>query len=308
MNDSWHSYPSVYALGHRALKELFADHVIVEEKVDGSQFSFGIFGGVLRVRSKGQEIMLDGPIEGMFKRAVEVVRELAPVMRDGWAYRAEYLQKPAHNALAYDRIPAKHLILFDINTDHEAYLPYADKAAEADRLGLEVVPLLGQGTYSTPGEIAGLLARQSVLGGQLVEGVVVKNYARFGQDKKVLMGKYVSEAFKEVHKKKWGEANPGQKDVIDSLVERYKTPARWNKAIQHLAESGRLQHAPQDIGPLMVEVAADVEKEEIEEIKAALYAWAWPQIRRRVGGGLPEWYKQRLLDEQFGDAQAEAAL
>ena len=32
MSDSWHSYPSIFAMGHRALKELFLDPVIVEEK------------------------------------------------------------------------------------------------------------------------------------------------------------------------------------------------------------------------------------------------------------------------------------
>jgi hypothetical protein len=38
---SWHSYSSIYALGHKALAELFMEPVLIEEKVDGSQFSFG---------------------------------------------------------------------------------------------------------------------------------------------------------------------------------------------------------------------------------------------------------------------------
>jgi ATP-dependent RNA circularization protein (DNA/RNA ligase family) len=36
------SYPSIYALGHRAIRELFDGPVVVEEKIDGSQFSFGV--------------------------------------------------------------------------------------------------------------------------------------------------------------------------------------------------------------------------------------------------------------------------
>lgn len=43
MGDSWHSYPSTFALGHRAIADLLLDPVLVEEKVDGSQFSFGVF-------------------------------------------------------------------------------------------------------------------------------------------------------------------------------------------------------------------------------------------------------------------------
>ena len=51
--DSWHSFPSVYAVGHAALADLFLDDVIVEEKVDGSQFSFGLFAYGWRFPSKG---------------------------------------------------------------------------------------------------------------------------------------------------------------------------------------------------------------------------------------------------------------
>jgi hypothetical protein len=40
---SWHSYPKLYAMGHRAIADLLLDDVIVQEKVDGSQFSFGLF-------------------------------------------------------------------------------------------------------------------------------------------------------------------------------------------------------------------------------------------------------------------------
>ena len=54
---SWHSYPSIYNLGHAAVANLLAVPHQVQEKVDGSQFSFGRFvedGKVrLRVRSKG---------------------------------------------------------------------------------------------------------------------------------------------------------------------------------------------------------------------------------------------------------------
>lgn len=39
MTDSWHSYPSIYALGHRAIVDLLKGPVFIEEKIDGSQFS-----------------------------------------------------------------------------------------------------------------------------------------------------------------------------------------------------------------------------------------------------------------------------
>jgi hypothetical protein len=299
MNTSWHSYPSIFALGHRAIKELFLDDVLCEEKIDGSQFSFGRFEGELKCRSKGATLNVDYP-EKMFSVAVETAKLLD--LKEGWTYRAEYLLKPKHNALAYDRTPNKNLILFDVNTGEEEYMSYEDKQAEAERIGLEVVPILFEGKVDSPEHLLSFLERTSILGGQKIEGVVVKNYHRFGQDKKVLMGKYVSEAFKEVHSASWKESNPSVKDVIQTLIISLKTPARWNKAIQHLQESGTLTDSPRDIGELIKEVHNDIKKECEDDIKDKLYRYALPSIMRGVVSGLPEWYKEELMKKQFTDS------
>lgn len=293
---SWHSYPSIFALGHRALENLFANPVLVEEKVDGSQFSFGRFNGELKVRSKGKVMFPDAP-EKMFAEAVFVAGLLD--LRDGWTYRGEYLQKQKHNCIAYSRIPKSHIILFDINTDQERYLPYEEKAKEAERIGLEIVPLMFQGEIDNPAIVQNFLERESILGGSKIEGVVIKNYSQFGADKKCLMGKYVSEKFKEIHKKEWGESNPKQGDIVIRLINMLKTDARWSKAVQHLAERGELDNTPRDIGKLFVEVKEDIKKECKDEIKDALYSWAIDSILRGACGGLPEWYKTRLLESQF---------
>lgn len=293
---SWHSYPSVFALGHKCLEHLFDGDVIIEEKIDGSQFSFGRFNGELKVRSKGKEMFVDAP-EKMFSRAVEVVSMLA--LHDGWTYRGEYLQKPKHNCIEYSRVPKNNIIIFDINQEHEDYLSYDAKVVETARIGLEIVPLLSFGKGFDATIIHALLDKESVLGGTKIEGVVIKNYSQFGQDKKVLMGKYVSESFKEVHKKEWGESNPSQGDIINRLIAMVKTDARWNKAMQHLQEAGELEGSPRDIGKLILEVKKDVAKECEDEIKQVLYKWAIDSVLRGSTGGLPEWYKNKLLENQF---------
>ena len=298
--ESWHSYPSIFALGHRAVKDILTTPVLVQEKIDGSQFSFGFFPGgdaePLRARSKGAQLNVLAP-EKMFVRAIEVVRALP--LREGWTYRGEYLCKPKHNALAYDRVPAGHVILFDINVGHEDYLPYDAVREEAERLGLEAVPRLHEGVVADIEVFRELLSRTSVLGGQPVEGVVVKNYALYGPDKKVLMAKYVSERFKEVHAAEWRLSNPAAGDVVQALVATYRTPARWQKAVQHLREAGALEQSPRDIGALFREVPADVRRELEGEIKERLFAWAWPKVSRGITAGLAEWYKDELLRQQF---------
>jgi hypothetical protein len=275
-----------------------------------SQFSFGIFeepglrGGdmpgelVLRCRSKGAQLNLIAP-EKMFTKAIETVQAIEKELIPGWTYRAEYLAKPKHNVLAYDRTPKDHLIIFDINTGLEEYLPWYNKAAEANRLGLEVVPLLFEGMLTDVAMVREMLERVSILGGQKIEGVVIKNYSRYGPDKKALIGKYVSEAFKEVHAAEWKQANPNQGDIVQMLIAEYRTPARWAKAVQHLTELGALESSPKDIGLLMKEIPEDIATECEEEIKQKIWSWVWPKVRRGVTAGVAEWYKERLLEKQF---------
>lgn len=294
------SYPDVYALGHRMTVDILQHAVTVEEKVDGSQFSFGLnSGGELMCRSKGAQIFPEAP-EKMFTKAVETAKALAPHLQPGWTYRAEYLQKPKHNTLCYGRVPKQHLILFDVNTGLETYAPPFVRQQIADSLGLECVPLIFQGRVDGGlDQLKEWLNRDSLLGGVKIEGVVLKPVGMnlFGPDKKAIVAKYVSEAFKEIHGREWKAANPSSKDIITDIVLHYKTPARWEKAVQHLRDAGTLEGSPRDIGKLMTEVPKDIEKECVDAIKDALWRYAWPKIRRGTVAGLPEWYKERLASE-----------
>lgn len=293
------SYPSVFAVGHRAVDGLLAGEIVIEEKVDGSQFSFyQNEEGIVHLRSKGRD-QTHAP-DALFSVAAEVVQGLE--LRAGWIYRAEYLRQPKHNTLKYNRVPEKHLALFDVEVPvglGYRFLSPEDKQAEAARLGLDVVPTFFQGRL-TPTEVvelvAELLKRESFLGGPLIEGVVIKNYDFFTHEKKVGIAKFVSEEFKEKHKVAWKNSNPSRGDLIQTLIETYKTEPRWRKAIQHLRERGELQDAPQDIGPLLREVQTDILEEYGEEIKETLFKHFWKDISRGVTAGLPEWYKQQLVE------------
>ncbi len=306
--DSWHSYPSIFTLGHKALTGMLDSSVNVEEKVDGSQFSFGVTPeGDVKVRSKGAQLHPDAP-DKMFAAGVATAKALAPILTPGWTYRGEYLAKPKHNALAYGRIPKGHVIVFDVNRGHEDYLSYEEKRAECERIGLECIPLLFQGVVSGIEHFRTFLDRDSVLGGQKIEGVVVKqtNVLMYGLDKKALVGKFVSEAFKEVHAASWKDVSPGKADILAFLGEKYRTPARWAKAVQRLTEAGALDGSPRDIGPLLNAVPPDIEKECRADIEKSLWEWAWPHIRRMATRGLPEWWKDELLKRQFNDAAPDS--
>ena len=292
------SYPTVYAIGHHAINGIFDNPVIVEEKIDGSQFSFGVLNGELVCRSHGKQLILDA-VEKMFVKAVEAVKTIQPKLHPDWVYRGEYLEKPKHNTLVYGRVPQGNIIIFDIMTAPETYLSYEEKVWEAKEIGLECVPLLYSGKVDNFETFKDFLERESILGNTKIEGIVIKNYELFTQEKKPAMGKYVSESFKEVHDKDWKDRNPTGKDLVLILSEKYHSEARWQKAIMHLREAGKLDNSPKDIGLLIREIPADILKECETEIKEALFKHFWPQIQRGVVRGFPEWYKDELAKSAF---------
>lgn len=298
MEATLNSYPKIYNLGHPAIANLFDGPVVVEEKVDGSQFSFGIIGGELRCRSKGQHMIMDAP-QKMFNAAVESILELESELMPGYVYRCEYLQKLKHNVLAYDRVPDHHLALFDIMIGPEDYMLPEDSRREAERLQLEHVPVMYEGEVSSMEQFHELMDSISFLGGQKIEGLVFKAHGRFGRDGKPLMGKHVSERFKEIHGQEWKKSNPTKKDLTADLILKLRTPARWEKAVQHLRERGELLGEPKDIGPLMKELYQDTAAECREIILDRLWKECWPKIARGVAAGLPEWYKEQLAAKQF---------
>lgn len=79
----------------------------------------------------------------------------------------------------------------------------------------------------------------------------------------------------------------------------FKAACGYVMSVRHLRDDGKLQNAPQDIGPLLKEISQDVLKERAEEIKEELFKQAWPQISRGITAGFPEHYKQKLAESMF---------
>lgn len=299
------SYSSSFNLGHRALENLWDGEVVIQEKIDGSQFSFGVDeDGVPYCRSKNVQIDMDDP--GMFGKAVQTVRQLADegVLEPGWTYRGEYLRKPKHNTLAYEQTPPGNIVIFDIDKGNQRYLTVDQTRFEASRLSLYYAPVYAVvAKKPSLDKLKEILEREKpILGGEMIEGIALKNYGQLGPDKKILFAKLVSEDFKERHKKDWKIRNPGQRQFVQLLVEEFQTEARWSKAIQHLAERGELEYEPRDIPKVIQEIQEDVLKDAGDEIKEKLFEHFWRDIRKGIIKGSPEFYKAWLAERQLKEA------
>lgn len=294
MADHLKAFPKIHALGTKYVESIFNEPVEITEKIDGSQFVFGRIDGELLFRSKGAEIFPNRSNK-MFAPAVDVVQKIN--IPDGMAFYCEYLQKPKHNVLAYNRIPTSYLALFGISNykKDELYSNYEDILEWANGLGIECVPLLYQG-MTTSKDVLKMLDTESVLGNQKIEGIIVKNYKdTFIADRvyPVMAAKFVSKRFKEVHRKTWNSENTSG-GKWHTFKESYRTEARWMKSVQHLRDKGNLQCDPKDIGNLINEIKIDIKEECIEDIKDFLWREYGDDLLRRSVAGFPEWYKEQL--------------
>lgn len=297
------SYGKVWALGHKeTLPLLDGTPVVVQEKVDGSQFSFlrDASGNILTKSKSVLQPIGDMVTNGMFAAACQHLLEHQDEIPTGIIFRGEVLSKPKHNSLTYNRVPNGHIALFDAgpaSTPGEFVTPDVLQNL-AHEMHVDVVPFLGTYRLHAVNAVHELLECESFLGGPVIEGVVVKRYDRYDSFGHALKGKFVSAAFKEVHQKDWKDRNPSSGDVIHEIVETYRQPARWEKAVFRLRDEGTLDGSPRDIGPLIKAVTEDVLAECKGEIQEALFKHFWRKgIGRGMTSGLPEWYKERLLEE-----------
>lgn len=299
-------FPKILHIGDKQISSLFDEDVEITEKLDGSQLGFGKLNGELFVRSKGKEQDLDNP-DMMFIKGVEYVKSIEDRLPDNYTFYGEYLQKPKHNTLAYDRIPKNHIALFGVyNSETREFYDSGALREWSEKLEVDQVPVLHTGS-SNPTEVLEMVKNKvSCLGGQNIEGVVVKAYKPWlflnQIPLSVMSGKYVTEEFKEVHNKNWKAENTG-KGKLEVAISQYRSEARWNKAVQHLRDDGRLTESPKDIGELIKEVRKDISLEEKENIKDQLWSIFKNDFLGTATKGLPEWYKQKIMLGEVDDSK-----
>lgn len=293
------SYPKILALVGKYFDFVKGQRVEVTEKIDGSQFAFGKdLDGNLYMRSKGASLYPDGQVQDLFRPAVNHVLSVQHKIPDGMAFYGETLKTPRHNTLAYNRVPTNHIMLFGVTDfDRTEGDDHEEISYWAEQFEIEPIPLIGHFTLTEANEALRFLDKGSALGGCNAEGVVIKDYTRplefSGMVYPFTALKLVTEAFKEKHK-----SNPDwtpSKSKLETLLESYRTEARWMKAVQHLRDAGELLGEPKDIGALLKEVNVDLIAEEKENFKEELYQIYQKEWKSSATRGFPEWYKNDYL-------------
>jgi hypothetical protein len=299
--------PKIHKLGERANRTIFSGPVVVQEKYDGSQFSFTWLPSyskavdVLVCRSKGKILSAD---PGMFKQAADKAGLLAATgaLIGGAQYQCEFLAKPKHNVLTYSRTPAGFLVLFDIIGPDGKY--WSDPEAvrqHALSIGLEPAQQFYCGYLTAGGGWEqDFLNCESSLGGTKVEGFVIKNYAlpHAERENHPMTAKVVSAAFKERHAAACGKPskNAGQTEIVTRIANTLLCEGRYLKAVQRLREAGKLTESAKDIGPLLAEVHRDIDEEEVDYLKEELYNAFIKEVKRQVAHAAAQWYLTKVAE------------
>jgi len=292
-------YPKVLTLGSSMTENALEGTVFLQEKVDGSQFRFGVNDdGKLLLGTRNTQLSRENP-DKMFRPVVSYLLSIESRITENFKpdtyFYAEYLAREKHNVLRYDRIPKNYLVLFDC-LENGGWVERDELEEMAKVLDIDVIPefLVGKATVDT---IKDFLKNDSFLGREKVEGVVIKNYHQhilLGGMVFPLFTKYVREEYRERHNKEWKVQ--GGKQSLMEYIQSFQNENRWEKAVQHLRDAGKLTQSPKDIGALIKEIQSDILEEEAENIKNYLFSQFKKDILRYSIKGFPEWYKDKLLE------------
>jgi glutaredoxin 3 len=280
----------------------------IQEKIDGSQFSFRILNGKLVFYNKNKPIHRKQK-NAIFVAAIMMIEQIASKLNPNFTYHTEAVEKPKHSTVCYDRTPLYLCMVYDIQNEFGDTLVPSEVIKECKRIGLEHVPILydhGQKCKSvtdlatlqlTPDLIMKDLMQQieqgqirSGLGNVPPEGIVLKHprFTKANGDIVSVKQKFVSTRFKERHQH-GSKVHAGQRSptaFLDYLGKQFANPARMVKAQQHLLEGGEYktrEHIPE--WQLREELFRDLYKEFAKTIKKHLvheFGWYMKPVNLRL--------------------------
>lgn len=279
---------------------IFGTEVIITEKIDGSQFSFGVMDGVLQYKSKRKMLNFEQP-DKTFTVAIQQVEKFAHLIIPDTQYCTEYLKTPRHGVLNYNTVPKHHMYLFAARDGLQDVF-HGDQVVKmfADDIGIDHSQVLFRGILENFEQLDALLDTQSYLGGPNVEGLVIESLDKTLRQP---IAKYVSPEFREKAGHRVGNTHLQGLDLNDIII-RYNPEIRFHKVLQVLRDESRLKGELSDIGLIIKEVQSDFAEEEKRAILKALTAHYNQIVVKNYGfiskqqtKQIPEWYKAILKEE-----------
>ena len=303
-------FPKVLGLGQPLLAEIFDDPVDLTSKIDGSQCRIHLTEEYYQCGSKNVDNADDKMFEIAHQQAEQIWNDrIWWTFGDDLTLFTEFLNKPKHNVLKYDEVPLNNLYLFGA-ISRDKHLQTEELIELANELEIEPPHVMAsQIKINNPEDLNKYLEVESVLGGTKVEGIVIRNSYKSYPPLLVstmafggfpLVGKLVRADFKERLNKEWG--NKKQKEApITKVTTEFLTGARFHKAVQHLADEGKINYEMRDLKVLIPEFYKDLLDEEKDEITKLTMEDFWRHLKKKCDNYVVDSWKKHLVEKQFSE-------
>ena len=304
-------YPKVLSLGQPLIVEIFDDPVEISEKLDGSQVRINLTEFHVQCGSKNVDIADNKMFAIAHEQANRIWQNnVWQAFGSDITLFCEFLNKEKHNVLVYDHVCHNNLYLFG-GMCNNRHLQTQELIELANALDIEPPNILASEIkIDNQDDLNEYLKIQSVLGGTILEGIVIKNYhntypallastqAFFSYP---LAGKLVRDDFKERLNKEWGIKK--KKELpLNRVTTEFLTEARFHKSVQHLRDQNLITYEMNNLKNIIPEFYNDLLDEERDAIMEIAMVDFWRQLKRKCDNYVVQEWKRYLLDKQFGDA------
>lgn len=276
-------YMSVVRLGHKTTENVLqpGDPIIIQEKLDGANGSFKLEEGEIVAFSRNERLTEQNNLQGFYEWTQTLD---ANQLRSDVVYFGEWLTKHKIN---YGDL-TKQFFLFDLyNIEKEKYIHFTEVKKEAERLGLNLIPVFYEGEYQSLEHLESFIG-QTALGVKKGEGIVVKNVDYQDVYGKQLFVKLVIDAFKEVQRIKKPK-DPNVQSAEIEAVQSVLTRARVEKWIYKLVDEGSLQanFGMQDMAMILKQITPRIVDDIVQEEGEQIASFDLKEIRKIIGKHLP---------------------
>lgn len=228
------------------LKESFADgfcrgdHIVVQEKIDGANFSirYDAETDEIAAFSRKNPLTFSNNLRGAWQWAQKLDKSLVKeVLGTNLVLFGEWL---VSHTVVYPQDKYQNAYFYDVYAlEEKQYLPQDEVKKIIDHLGLTYVPVFYDGEFQSWEHIRQFVGKTE-LGGEYGEGVVVKNMSRINDPNNRLpfYTKIVGEKFVERKpmKKTVDTSKLEERAKLQALVETVVTEARVAKLLHKMVD------------------------------------------------------------------------
>lgn len=252
------------------------DYIIIQEKIDGANFSIRYDEGVNSVKafSRNKPLNLSNNLRGAWEWSQRLNENLVQeVLGNTLILFGEWL---VSHTIVYPDDRYQNAYFYDVwDTETEKYLTQDKVKYIVERLRLNYVPVFYEGEFVSWEHLKQFVGRTD-FGGESGEGIVVKNMTRLNDSNTRLpfYTKIVADKFAEKKSvKEFDESKLERRALLQTIVESVVTEGRVRKLVQKMVDGGLIpedwdEHNMGDIAKnIGREVYYDCIKEEPETVE-----------------------------------------